>query len=104
MAGRKKKSAEPKKDLFTPEEKDQMLLDLVGSIVGDKDVKSFILIADSGKKDHIRVYNMDNVRCLGYTEKLGLLVKNQMLVDMTKGPKDEDNKPKKRRDKKRSNN
>jgi len=104
MAGRKKKSAEPKKELFTPLEKENMLLELVGSIVGDKGVKGFILMVESDTQDHIRIHGMNNVTALGYSEKLGLLLKNRMLIDMAKGDTNEDDKPKQRRKKKTGSN
>lgn len=103
MPGRKKKSAEKKeKSLFTEGEKEKLLCELVGSIVGDKDIKGFILIAESEFKDHIAVRNMNTVTCLGYAEKLKLMLKNKLLIQMVKA--DENDKSKQKGYKKRSSN
>lgn len=101
MAGRKKKSAE-KQPLFTQQEQEDMLCELIGSIVGDKGITGFILIAESETKDHIAVRNMNTVTCLGYAEKLSLMLRNKILIQMVKA--DETDKSKKRRNKKTSNN
>ena len=83
MAGRKKKSAEKeKKSLFNREEQEKILCKLVGSLVGDNDIKGFILIAESETKDHIAVRNMTTVACLGYAEKLALMMRNRLLTQM----------------------
>lgn len=94
MAGRKKKSAD-KKPLFTEKEQNDMLCEMIGSMVDVKDIKAFIIIAEGEDTNHIKVSNMDEVKCLGYAGKLALLMKNRMLIQMVKN--NENDKPKKRR-------
>lgn len=94
MAGRKKKSKE-KNPLFTEQEQHDMLCDMIGSIVGAKNINAFIIIAENNVTNHIKVCNMDEIRCLGYAEKIGLLMKNRMLIQMVKA--NENDKSKKRR-------
>ena len=106
MPGRKKKSAEKeKKPLFTDAEVNDLICTYVGGIVGHK-VDSFIIVAEGGGYDHVGIHNMKHVTALGYAEKLGVMLKNKMLVGMIKAQKenDENNKRKQKRKKKTSNN
>lgn len=105
MPGRKKKSAEKKEPLFTSEEYNDLICTYISGIVGHK-INSFIIIAESDDSDHIGMYNMKQVHALGYAEKLSLMLRNRLLVDMVKSnkEKDADNKRKQKRKKKTSNN
>lgn len=104
MPGRKKKSAAPKKEkpLFTEEETNTMLCNMIASMVGADKVTGFILVAEDDKQDYMKVHNMNSITCLGYAEKISLWMKNRMLIQMVGA--DEDYKRKQKRTKKRSNN